>query len=404
MAKSGKNLDDLQDINRALMINLLREKGSCSRADLAKASGLKQASITKIIRDLMEAGIVLETGFTEGAKGRRSIGLTLNCAQYKVVAVKLSRRTITSCVYDISGKKYSVGATAQEIAMDPYYTLDSIVAHIKARLEEHPEALAIGVALPGFYLRKKDQMALIMDYTTSWHEVSIRREIQKHFTIPVFVEHDANAGALAHWSYGKDRTPERKVLLHLVASEGIGAGVIVDGKVFSGSQGIAGEAGHLSIDYDGRPCECGSRGCMQQYCSSVAFERRVKELLPQHPHSLLSQFSEVSVQDVFFAMRQKDTFACEMVREVGRYIGYGLMALVFLFNPDVIVISDLMSEGGELMLDSARQVLRERLLPVLYDDLELKYSEVEDDLILLGAGAVAVSKILSHPSEYLVKG
>lgn len=401
MKKSGINLDDLQDINRALMIHLLQEKGSCSRADLAKASGLTQASITKIIRDLVNLDIVVETGYTGGVKGRRSISLSLNCEKYKVLAIKVARRSISSCVYDISGKKYTSFQTSQEISYDPYCTINTIVSHVRYHIAQTPEIKAIGIALMGFYLYQEDRIALIGDYTYSWHNVSIQKEVQSFFNIPVFVEHDANAGALAYWTFGSFDKASKHVLLHIIASEGIGAGVVIKGKIYHGGHGIAGEAGHLSIDFQGRECECGSKGCLQQYCSSLAVEKYAKIRLKDHPESILNEFSEISVHDIFYAMRKQDPFSCEIIKETGTYLGYGLVNLVNLFDPDMIVISDLMVEGDEYLLSSAKDVLKSRLLPDIYKNLTVRYSEIKDDLILLGAGAVAIAKILAHPSQYL---
>lgn len=400
MEKQGKNLDDLLNSNRALIIRFLQQFTSCSRADLSKASGLTQATITKIVRDLLDTGLVIETGFVDGRKGRRSIGLKLNRDRYKVIGVKLSRGSISSCVYNIAGEKYESEQSAITSDENVNTVLSIMVEQIRTLLSKHQDIIAIGVAVPGPYLKKEGRIELITD-TGGWHDISIRDALIDAFDLPVFIEHDANAGALAYYWMGPIDVAKKECIVHVLASEGIGAGVLIDGKIVTGSQGIAGEVGHISIDYNGIPCECGNYGCLEKYCSSKSFEKNVTKQLLDNRGSILAGEGEITAQKVFEAMRKKDAFATRMVEEVGTFLARGIITIVYMYNPSVIVISDIMSGGGDVLLDSIKYTLKKQLLSVVYDNLTVKLCSIDDDLIRLGAGVVAFDSILAEPMRYL---
>ena len=183
------------------------------------------------------------------------------------------------------------------------------------------------------------------------------------------------------------------VLVHLLASEGIGSGVVIDGKIISGYRGIFGEVGHMSINVMGARCVCGNCGCLEMYCSALAFVKDVLAELPKHPESTLNSEKKVTADTVFHHMRQGDSFALSAVKRVGRYLGYGIANIVNIYAPNEIVLSDILSGGGEVMMYAIKEAAKERLLPEVYKDLIIRYSSVED-LILYGAATVAIDKIL----------
>ena len=399
MEREGKNLDDIQSMNRALVVKYLSSHPGCSRAELSRISGLTQASITKIIRSLVEAGVVKETGLTEGLRGRRSIGLKLNGKQFQVLGVKLSRTAVLVGVYDIRAKKYEERMELLQYMDDIDKAVQVILRNVAEFRSRYPKIMAIGIAVPGPFFKNEGRVRSIREQQ-GCNEVDIRTAFSG-IDIPVFIEHDVHAGAFACWWSDEDRSPS-KTIVHFVASEGIGSGAVINGKVFNGSLGIAGEIGHVSIDYNGIPCECGNRGCLLKYCSSVAMEQQVRNEISNHPESCLSLLPEISVSDIFAAMNQGDSYAVSVVEQMGTYMGYGLQVLVNMYNPDKVIISDIMTGGGEVMMRKIREVLRERLLLPIYEKLDIQYSDMQDDVILCGAALIAIDRILSEPSQLLV--
>lgn len=395
----GNNYTDLLVGNRSLIAKLLMKTGGCTRSELAKMSGLSQAAITKITGSLIELGIIEETGLSKGEKGRRTIDLKLKSDQYQVIGIKIGRRNYSAGVFDVSGKLLYRETHNVSPNQEPGMVLEAIAALIARLCDTYSGIIAAGVSVPGPYLRNRGIIAK-MTYFPGWKDYNLVEYFEEHARIPIFVEHDANAGALAEWWFGSTTS---EVLVHIIASEGIGAGILNNGHLLYGAAGVAGEIGHMSIAFDGRRCECGpeSRGCLEQYCSALAFMRDVKEQLHNYPDSCLNNLEDITVDNVFAASEQGDAFAIKMIRQVGFYFGIGIANLINIYNPDTVIISDIMSGAGEPLLESIRQTIQGRVIPELSEALDVRFSDMKDDASLYGAAAIAVDRFLENPLDFL---
>ena len=391
MGKIGKNSFDIQESNRVSVLRILSKEDVLTRADLSRMTGLKQATITNIINDLLSSGVVSETGTLKGNLGRRSIGIRLNAENFNVVGIKIARRSYSVGIFNIKNQLLDKTYQKLEPSTGASAVLQSLVADARRLIDKYGSCCAIGVAVPGPYLRREGRIAVMTEFV-GWEKIDIYKKLSDAFEQPVFVEPDANAGALGEWNCSANIGSD-DVLVHLLASEGIGSGVVIDGKIISGYRGIFGEVGHMSINVMGARCVCGNCGCLEMYCSALAFVKDVLAELPKHPESTLNSEKKVTADTVFHHMRQGDSFALSAVKRVGRYLGYGIANIVNIYDPKEIVISDIMSGGGEVMMYAIKEAAKERLLPEVYKDLIIRYSSVED-LILYGAATVAIDKIL----------
>ncbi|MCI9553285.1 MAG: ROK family transcriptional regulator [Acutalibacter sp.] len=405
----GKNHGDVAIENKSSIIKYLRRSGVCSRAQIAQAVGLTQASISKIIAQLKSEGIVFETGFIAGAKGRRSVGVALNTMCKRVLGVRLSRRSFAVGLFDLSGKMYE-NVSGQFSATT---TLRSVIIRIKEILRDflarYEDIAAIGVAVPGPFNVKTAEIALTTSMATSdWTNVRLREEFGEDLPVKVVFCHDAIAGALANWWFGSKVDKFRSSLVHFLVGDGVGAGFIENGEVHENAMGFSTEMGHVSVDVDGPLCACGNRGCLELYCSTFAFLDDVNQRLarPEGAGSVLARLSGVTVQDVFTAAAAGDPLAMEAVDRVGRYIGYGVVNLINIYAPDVVVVSNEMAKGGRQILDRVREVVRERVLPATAESVavELEDEWLLGDPVLFGAGAVAINYCLEDPMILLGSG
>lgn len=393
----GNNNSDLTEMNRSVLIKILQRRKICSRADIAKEMGLTQASITKIVAVLMEMGIVSEVGSIKGAGNRRSIGLKLNAEKYKVIGVKFARHTYAVGLFDISGRLYEQKEYAYSILEDKKRVLNGIKVKIQSMIEKFPDIVAVGLALPGPYLRNEGKIA-VMTQMVTWHDVNFKKEFEHAFGRPCFIEHDANAGAVAEWWFG-GHTDDMNTLAYFLVGEGVGSGIVENGNLILGKQGTASEIGHTSIDFKGPRCECGNYGCLELYCSTQA----VLDLAKKEKLFEKDITNRIEAYNTVFAMANaKDEKALKVVRRIANYIAYGCLGLISSYNPGIIVIGDLVSVGGDLLLDCILEVVKERMIPELYERLEIKLSKLDIDSTLYGAAAIATDKILRNPSAYLV--
>jgi predicted NBD/HSP70 family sugar kinase len=361
--------------------------------------------MTKIVRPLVNCGAVYETGFTAGKKGRRSVGLSLNYDKYKILAVNLSWKGLEIQCFDFLGKAYGqlTFISIKNISADTIETIIRLITdEIRLRYGEFPEIAAIGIAVPGPYYRDTGSI-LLPPYSKDPSQrfyYPLKEKLAGHTDLPIFMEHDADAGALAYWWFYTDGKTD-SVIMNILADEGVGIGLADNGRIFTGTSNCSREMGHIAIDYRGRKCpHCGSNGCIDAYCSTKALEQMAEEQLPEFPESLLRDSQSPSCRRIFQAAKQKDVFAMRLVRGCGYYLGHGILSLLHLFNPDTIIISGDLKLGGELLFQGIQDALEERrsvytVIP------KIKILESDKSLALLGAATFAMDGMLSAPTRYM---
>lgn len=394
----GVNQEDILEMNRSLVIHLLRENGWCSRAQLAKLTGLKPTTITNIINDFIKWGLVNEEGLISGGKGRRAIRITLNSTDYRVIGVRLSRKYFLIGLFDISGKQIEVSRQPIDVNETP----DKVFAKIKEGIRnlidanKNNQMLAIGFAIPGPFIRKEGRIMLMSGFP-NWQHIFIKAELEKEFNLPTFLEHDAKVGALAEcWNMkaGADKT-----LVYVTAGQGVGAGMILGGKLYKGALGAAGEIGHMCIDIKGPQCVCGNRGCLELYCSSGAFTKAVNEKLASGESSILK--NNCSFKEAAAAVKCGDSLAVSEYKKICEYLAVGVVNIINLINPDVVVIGDELSTvSAKILLETVKESVSQRVLPRLFDSTSIMVSDKENDSILCGASIMAIEEIFKKPSVF----
>ena len=257
----------LSEYNRARTLQYLHHHGIASRAQIAKALHLTPAALSKISNHLLASGAIVETGALEGKGNRRSIGLAVNARAFQVLGVKFARSLIEIGLFDLAGKPSFIRELPTVENTTIPQAIESLHAEIRRLLAEHPHILAIGMAVPGPYLRDRGHTAVVSSMG-QWRQVNFRAEFEHAFDVPVIIEQDARAGALAQYLF--DPNPANENLAYYLLGEGIGLGVIDHGTVINGSLGAATEIVHVSIDVNGKACDCGNVGCLERYCSAVA--------------------------------------------------------------------------------------------------------------------------------------
>lgn len=389
MKQGGKNLEAIQAMNRTLLLRLLQQNRICSRANLAEQSGLKQATITNIINDFISWGLVEETGLIEGCKGRRAIGIRLKTEGFYVIGVRLSRKYFEVGVFTLMGELVEEEYREYTTNTKPDVVIPKIQDHIRRLIQEHTEKkiLAVGMSVPGPYYFEEGVIEAVF---TDWENVSVKSLLQEGLELPVVVDHDANAGVLAECSFGIDPNLYETVV-YLAVGQGIGAGIYHDGKIFRGATGIAGEIGHASINMDGPQCECGNRGCLTCYASTMAFAERVNQRLRSRGRRPLLQF-----QDLIQPVRQRDEIVYEEFQANMRYLSAGIINLIYSYNPNLIIIGDEMSRVGEQVPEEIRNNIGQLVERRVLKQAEIRLTSFDKDSAFIGAAELAIDYAFVH--------
>ncbi|MBW3087784.1 ROK family transcriptional regulator [Bifidobacterium sp. 82T24] len=396
MITPGSTHASMAELNRSRIIQLLHRDGICSRAHIARQLDLTPAAITKITAQLIDMGVVSETGNLDGIKKRRSIGLQLNESKYRVIGVKFARTLVRLGVFDLGGNMESEQLLPPVSGGRIRETLDDVKRRINDILAIDESIVAIGIAVPGPYLRDEGRIAVVTSMI-EWRDVNFIDEFAGTFRVPAFIEQDARAGALAQSLFGADADP--RSLGYYLIGEGVGLGLIDNGNLVNGNLGAATEIGHVSIDIHGRPCECGNVGCLENYCSAVALHHDIIDggLVDGAEH-----MTHINACTALFRLaKDGDETARELVRAFARYIGYGCVTIINAYNPAQIVLGDIMAQAGSILLDEVQTVVERHALPALRDTTLITISDLPVDATLSGAAAVAAAQFLEHPTEFV---
>ena len=396
--QKGKNQSNLQEMNRSLILRLLKKNNVCSRAKLAKQSGLKQATITNIINDFLNWGLVNETGIISGEKGRSSIGIQINHQNYYVIGVRLARGFFRIGLFDIFGINLNQSRFDHEKSTGPEVVVAKIKLEISRLIEKNRDKniIGIGIAIPGPYFSHEGRIVDITDFP-GWSKIQFKEEMASAFDLPVVIDHDANAGAVAEWWIAPNKQLTG-TMVYLAVEDGLGAGIIHDGVLFRGAMGTAGEIGHVSINLDGPLCVCGNRGCLTNYASSKYLMERTREELPGYPDSMLRE--GFSYQDVVRAVKAGDPLAVAMFRETVRNLAAGMINILCAYSPNEIVIGGMISEFGEYLLKVLEEYVHGHTFPNFTEQVTINLSTLGPDPSFVGAAALAIDYCLRQASIF----
>jgi len=225
-----------------------------------------------------------------------------------------------------------------------------------------------------------------------WCDVPLRDIVKSKYGVDTFLINDASAAALGEHEFGAGRGVNN--LIYLTVGTGIGGGIIIDGKLYLGPSGSAGEIGHMTIDVNGQRCSCGNTGCLETLASGTAMAKEAIKRIKQGEKSSLTEIvggkiENITADTVEVAARGGDSLASEVISEAATYLGVGMVNLVNIFNPEMIIVGGGVAKMGDLLLNPVRQVVQERAFQLPAQAVRIVQAQLGDDSGLLGAAAFA---------------
>ena len=249
------------------------------------------------------------------------------------------------------------------------------------------EVIAVGVGAPGV-IHEQTGVVVKSPNFPDWNDLPLKKNLEGSLKLPVFIENDANAAALGEQWRGAAKDIQSMIFLTL--GTGVGGGIVLDGRIWHGADGMAGEIGHMTIVPQGRTCGCGNTGCLEMYASSRGIVMSFKDLAAG-PGADGRQ--EITSAKVYQAARQGDQQALRAMQEMGRSLGIGIANLINIFNPEMVVIGGRVKDAWDLFIDAARGEIRKRAFEYPAKRTKIVPSVLGDDAGMVGAAAVAFQKI-----------
>jgi predicted NBD/HSP70 family sugar kinase len=376
------SLGSLRESNRDRVVQALRMLGVASRADVARRTGLSRSTVSSIVAELLAEGLVVdrEEDGRPSSAGRPPALIALDPAAGVAVGIDFGKRHLAVAASDLSHR-----VLAEEWIEMPedYEAEDGIdrAAELVDRVlsdgaADRDRVLGVGMGIPGPVHRSGvvGSSAIL----PGWAGTRGADRMAERLGFHVWLGNDANLGALseATWGAGKGAA----ALVYLKLSTGIGAGIVIDGELFDGAGGTAGEIGHITLDETGDICRCGSRGCLETFAAGAAIARMLSR----------SRGEELDVDAVLSRAAAGDPGCRRALRDAGRAIGVAVANLCNLINPERIVVGGSMGYAGDLLLDPLRESVGLRAIPSAAEDVEVVLGELGERAELLGAVALVL--------------
>ncbi len=394
---SINNGKDLKTSNRMLVRDAIGRRGPIARSEVARVTGLAPPTVTAIVNELIASGLVEEIGRGESSGGRRPIMLRLNPQAGFIMAMRIQRGEARVALFDLAGRiqearRFSVEpASPQEIVETIGSCCDSIVQSAKVDRER---VLWCGAALSGMV----DSRQGVVERSTNlaWERVPFARMLSGRLGgIPVQLEKNTNAAAIAEKVYGSGRGCANLIYLNL--SVGMGAGIIINGEVFGGACGFAGEVGHLPLMSEGGPlCTCGRHGCFEALCGIRAVLERIRTEVPEEALAGLGlNPARIGIDEATSPLAIQIPEVRKILREIGSLIGNAAGILINLFNTERIILGGELARAGDILVDAVSESVRNRVLPEMARTVRVVRSIMPEDPPLLGAYVLALDKLFA---------
>jgi N-acetylglucosamine repressor len=388
-----------KEINRQIVLNLVREYQPISRADLARRMEVARAIVSPLVNELIEAGLIYEGEPGTSRRGRKPTLLHVRAHDRLAVAIDVRRSETHVMLADFSGEAV-VAVEVLRTPDDPDALVAELGARVRALLEENAatgSCQGIGLAVPGMVDHVTGR--LMNAPALGWRDVDLRGALEAAAGVPVHIERDAVACAYAQIWLGRDSGEQLDSFAYVTISDGVGAGLVVNGRVVRGHRDAAGEFGHIPLALEGPACMCGSRGCWEAYTCNPAIVARYLgvELATRGSYAEVAK-AGLTVTDVIARARGGEAAARAALETTGRFIGLGLAAIVNAINPGRIIVGGEIAGGWDLIGRNVVAAMAERTLTQGSAATPVTPEPGDEQTRLRGAAALVVAPTFAAPT------
>ncbi len=376
-AGSG-SLESLRERNRAQLIDALRRRGSASRADLARLTGLSRSTVSTLVSDLHASGLVIERERDDrvAQQGRPPTLLSLDRSAGLVLGIDFGHEHVHVAIADLSRTILAERVKPLDVDVSAARALDAAVELtdevVGAADVEGDRILGVGVALSG-PIDIEAGTIHAGKILPGWAGVQPVDELGSRLGLTVHLDNDANLGALAEVTLGAGIGAREAI--YLMVSGGVGAGLILGGELYRGTGGTAGELGHVLVDESGPICRCGNRGCLEMMAGGHAITALLR---PSHG-------DDITIDEVVRLSDEGDSGARRAVADAGRVLGRSVAAIVNAFNPELVIVGGAVSAAGDVLLDPLREAVHRYAIPSAAEDVRIIRGVLGDRAEVLGA-------------------
>lgn len=402
MQKGDNNLINVT--NRVNVLNILWQQPSIYRAEIARCTNLSIPTVMKIIDDLTARKLVRETGKGVSSGGKPPVMLEFNKSAYYMIGVDINEYwtevILVNLLLGIEEKRI------QDIRLtDSVDTvMQRVIREIYAILELHPDkadkVLGIGVGIPGLIDPKRGYLSYSAEM--NWLNVNVKDIFADHFDGEIIIEERTRAMASGEMRIGRAQNIKNFMCVNI--SSGIGSAIVMNGKLYYGNNKSSGRLGHMVVEKDGLPCNCGNHGCLELYGSGNAIARLAKQKTALDHNSLLydlvyGDIEKIDVYTVFEAARNHDRLALEILKDAAEYLGMAISGAINLMDPQLIIFEGKVCRTGDIYMDMFKQALNERYGKQFDNEIEIICEKGSSNMASIGAATFILDRLLAAGGE-----
>ncbi|MBO0958706.1 ROK family transcriptional regulator [Neobacillus sp. MM2021_6] len=374
------NQQIVKENNKALVLQMILAKEPLSRADIAQVTGLNKATVSSMVNELLDEELIYESGPGESSGGRRPVLLHFNKVAGYAIGLNIGVNYILCILTDLKG---NILIEKNQLLLDTSYPVVTslVIEMIHSVMDEMPKSkygtVGIGIGVPGIVDKSG---TILLAPNLGWKDLSLKQLITDEFNLPVIIENEANAGSYGEKQFGVGQNFQN--IVYVSAGIGIGVGIILNGELYQGKNGFAGEMGHMIIEANGKPCSCGSRGCWEAYASE---------------HALINVENQkyLSLELLIELAEKNDQSALNLFEQIGRYLGYGINNIINTFNPEQVIIGNRLAKAQKWLEESIRKTINTHTLSFHRQEVELQFSTLSIYSAALGVIAFVVEDFIT---------
>lgn len=370
------------------LLKLISRCGPLSRVELAHRTRLAPSYVGAVVREAQNKGFVIERGLAPSSGGRRRVLLEMNPDLAQLVGIDIGTANLRIVVADFVGRILTHQCLPSETGNGKDHLLGLVHGELKRLLSQYPGIAAIGISHSGVIDQQAGKV-LFWPKVSGWNDVPLKKIFEDAYALPTLIEDSVRSMAKAEQLFGLGK--DLPQFIFVTVGMGIGSAIFVDGQLYEGADGIAGEFGHTTVDENGNLCTCGNRGCIELYSSASAIVGRVRAELEHGVASTLANElgghpDELSVEKIAAAAQAHDRLSERVLAEAGMHLGTALAGIVNLLNPRRIILGGRVPQAAnQLFLNPLLYNLRHRAFPQAQEKLEVVVSRLGEEAAALGA-------------------
>jgi predicted NBD/HSP70 family sugar kinase len=381
-----------QDVYKNAVLKELYFLRKASCADLSERTGKSLPLVQKIVNEMINEGYLEETGLAPSTGGRRPAVYSLRPHSMYIVSVAMDQfftkiEVLDTCNNHITSRELDLPLAKRENILDTL--LENIQTVIAGTGLDRNKFIGVGIGMPGFVDFKQGRNYSFFEC----EDRSIVKYLNEQLGLPVYIDNDSSLIALAEFCFGTARKTKNAMVLNI--GWGVGLGMILNGQLFRGHNGFAGEFSHIPLFNNNKLCQCGKSGCLETESSLQVIIEKVHEGLKDgRPTSLKSNFDTKHLQhkwnDIVHAAANGDQFVIEILSDIGYNIGRGIAVLIHLFNPETVILSGRGASAGKLWSAPIQQALNEHCIPRLASNTSIEFSSLGAEAFSIGCSALVI--------------